>query len=45
VSSSVSVEGESAPVVAAVPEPGSITCVALVGMALLGRRRARRVTR
>src|SRR5258706_6842838 len=47
-SSSVSVvqEGESAPVVAAVPETGAMTCVALVGMAaLLGRRRARRATR
>ncbi|MDB5323716.1 MAG: esterase [Phycisphaerales bacterium] len=41
----VAPEAAGAVVVADVPEPGSITCVALVGMALLGRRRSRRATR
>ena len=42
---SVAAEAAGAVVVADVPEPASITCVALVGMALLGRRTRRRTTR
>jgi predicted peptidase len=39
--STVSADAVSAPVVATVPEPASIGCIAVAGIALLGRRRRR----
>jgi predicted peptidase len=39
---SVSAEAVSAPVVATVPEPATITCLTVVGVGLLGRRRRSR---
>ena len=41
----VAPEASGAVVTADVPEPGSITCSALVGIAVLGQRRSRRATR
>jgi predicted peptidase len=42
---SVAPEASGAVVVADVPEPGTISCLTLAGIAVLGRRRCRRATR
>jgi len=42
---SVAPEASGAVVVADVPEPGTITCLTLVGIAVLGQRRSRRASR